>query len=234
MKTDPTIANIFPWGRSFGEYRRMFSLSDADLELKILDGAGGPASFNAEMYRQGHCVISCDPLYQFDAAPIRRRIEMTAQEMVRRAKQDNHRFVWDRIGSPEQMGQLRLATMEIFLADYEMGRNEKRYRAQQLPSLEFADGQFDLALCSHFLFLYSDELPTDFHIAATGELCRIAKEVRIFPLLNMRGGLSPHVEPVLSALRDDAAVSVEHVDYEFQRGGNQMIRICRTKLSSSS
>ena len=38
-----------------------------------------------------------------------------------------------------------------------------RYPAQALPSLNFDDGWFDLTLCSHLLFLYSDQLPFEFH-----------------------------------------------------------------------
>lgn len=59
-----------PWGRSFDEYRHMFDLTEVDLRRHILGCADGPASFNAEMTRQGHRVISCDPLYQFTAAKL--------------------------------------------------------------------------------------------------------------------------------------------------------------------
>ena len=44
-----------------------------------------------------------------------------------------------------------------------------------------ADDSFDLALCSHLLFLYTDHLDAAFHIAAVQELLRVAGEVRIFP-----------------------------------------------------
>ena len=43
-----TLDSVVPWGRSFDEYCAMFDLSDRDLDLKILDCGGGPASFNAE------------------------------------------------------------------------------------------------------------------------------------------------------------------------------------------
>ena len=45
----------------------------------------------------------------------------------------------------------------------------------------FADREFDLALCSHLLFLYSEQLTADFHLASIRELCRVAGEVRVFP-----------------------------------------------------
>jgi len=49
--------DIVPWGRSFNEYVKMFSLTPDDLNLKILDCDGGPSSFNAEMTRRGKKVM---------------------------------------------------------------------------------------------------------------------------------------------------------------------------------
>ncbi len=54
----------------------------------------------------------------------------------------------------------------------------------QLPELPFFDGTFDLALCSHFLFLCSEHHDAKFHIHALRELCRVAQEVRIFRCWN--------------------------------------------------
>ena len=58
------LDKVILWGRCLDEYIGMFSLTSSDLKLAILDCAGGPASFNAEMTRQGRKVISCDPVYQ--------------------------------------------------------------------------------------------------------------------------------------------------------------------------
>jgi hypothetical protein len=78
----------------------------------------------------------------------------------------------------------------------------------------------------HFLFLYSEQLSKDFHVAAIREMGRVAQEVRIFPLLTLGGPRSPHIEPVTRRLQiDGVAVIVETVAYEFQRGGNQMMRV---------
>ena len=108
----------------------------------------------------------------------------------------------------------------------------QRYLAASLPSLPFADGSFDLALCSHFLFLYSERLDADFHAASVLELCRVARQVRIFPLLSLDGRRSPWIEPVCDRLRGAGhVVSLPTVDYEFQRGGNQMMEIRRGSCS---
>ena len=68
---------VVPWGRSFNEYCRMFHLTDEDLQRSILGCADGPASFNAEMSRQGHRVVSCDPLYHLTTDQIKQRIDAT-------------------------------------------------------------------------------------------------------------------------------------------------------------
>ena len=46
--------DIKPWGRSYQEYLEMFNLTVVELDLKILGCADGPASFNAEMNKQGN------------------------------------------------------------------------------------------------------------------------------------------------------------------------------------
>ena len=47
------LDQVVPFGRSFDEYVRMFSLSEADLQCSILSVADGPASFNAEGTEKG-------------------------------------------------------------------------------------------------------------------------------------------------------------------------------------
>jgi hypothetical protein len=82
--------------------------------------------------------------------------------------------------------------------------------------------------CSHFLLLYSDQLPLAFHVQAVREMCRVAREARIFPLLDMHGRRSSHLERVIAAMEDSGlSAEVFTVDYEFQRGGNQMLRVAR-------
>jgi len=49
--------------------------------------------------------------------------------------------------------------------------------------------------------------------------------LRIFPLLALDGRRSPHVAAVVEQLRGVADVSIERVSYEFQRGGNEMMRV---------
>jgi ubiquinone/menaquinone biosynthesis C-methylase UbiE len=119
-----------------------------------------------------------------------------------------------------------MKAMQAFLADFNTGLEQGRYVPAELPNLPFFAGTFDLALCSHFLFLYSEHCDAQFHIEALRELCRVAQEVRIFPLLELSGAPSRHLPEVLSALEAGGyIVQIEPVNYEFQKGGNQMLRL---------
>jgi hypothetical protein len=221
-----TLDQVVPWGRSFDEYRRMFALTEAELRLRIVGCGDGPASFNAEATRRGTKVTSSDPIYRWETAQIRARIAATYDEILDQTRRNADEFVWESIRSVEELGQIRMAAMQAFLDDYGQGRVEGRYVAAELPTLPFSDGSFDLALCSHFLFLYTNQLGEAFHQSAIQEMCRVAAEVRIFPLLALGGHRSPYVDQTLDDLRNSAYdVSIEDVPYEFQRGGHQMMRI---------
>lgn len=204
----------------------MFGLSSSDLSGRIVDCGGGPASFNAEATRKGHRVISCDPLYRFAAQEISVRVEETYETVLSGAAANEDRYVWDEIGSPEHLGEVRMAAMRRFLEDFPRGLEEERYRPDKLPDLGFGRGEFDLALCSHLLFTYSEQFTLDFHVAAIEEMRRVAAETRVFPLLNYDGEPSPLVVPVVDELRARGyRPEVRRVPYEFQRGGNELLSV---------
>lgn len=220
--------HVIPWGRSFDEYRRMFALSDDDLQKRIVGCGDGPAAFNAEATRRGMRVVSCDPLYEFEAAQIRERIEATYDDVLEQTRRKHDAFVWREIRDPEDLGRVRMAAMETFLADYDAGKQDGRYMNAALPHLPFPDDSFDLALCSHFLFLYTTHFSESFHQQAVAEMCRVAREVRIFPLLTLEGIESPYLGAVCeAAARAGWQARVEPARYEFQLGGNKLLRIVR-------
>jgi hypothetical protein len=220
------LSEIVPWGRTLEEYRSMFNLSESDLNSRILGCGDGPASFNAEMKKLGHTVISVDPIYQFSAAQIKQRVQETYEPVISQVKQNTDRFVWKTFRNADELGRDRLAAMEAFCLDYEAGKAEGRYRFQALPQLELADNEFELCLCSHLLFLYSEQLSLDFHIAAIHELLRVSSEVRIFPLLQLDGEPSTYLDAVIQELDSKGIqAQIQTVGYEFQKGGNQMLKI---------
>ncbi|MDX1422992.1 MAG: hypothetical protein R3322_07625 [Kiloniellales bacterium] len=222
------IDRAVPWGRNRGEYLAFFDLLELAPGARLLDCGAGPASFNVEMSARGFRVVSTDPLYACGKAAIARRIAEARPAIVAGLRAEAGRFVWDDYGSVEGLERTRVSAMKAFLEDYEEGRAEGRYVAAALPDLPFADGAFDLALSSHLLLLYSAQLDLDFHLAAVLDMLRVAGEARIFPLLDMAGGRSAHLAPLTAALAARGyACEIRAVGYEFQKGGNEMLRIAR-------
>lgn len=219
-----SLDRVAPWGRTLEEYQAMFSLSAADQYGRILDCGGGPASFNGELAAYGGNVVSIDPLYALPGRAIEQRIEETFTVVMTELYRYRDSFVWTHVPSVAELGQRRMEAMRRFLRDYPAGMNEGRYIHASLPDLPFAHGSFDLALSSHFLFLYSNQLDLTFHVEALLEMLRVAAEVRVFPLLQMDGTPSTHLPLVVEAMAaHDIKTTVQPVPYEFQRGGNQML-----------
>lgn len=204
----------------------MFDLAETDLKLPILGCGDGPAGFNSVLTKRGGTIISVDPIYAFDAAQIRTRISETYEAVMAQMRENQDDYVWDAISLVEELGCVRMSAMDTFLSDYESGRNDGRYIAGRLPSLPIESDKFDIALSSHFLFLYSAQLSAEFHLQALREMLRVAREVRVFPLLALDGAPSPHMGFVTKSLESHCfSVEVRRVTYEFQRGGNEMLLI---------
>jgi len=221
-----TLDKVVPWGRSYNEYVNMFDLTKADLGLRILGCGDGPAGFNFALTKHGGNVVSVDPVYVFDAGQIRDRISETYETVMKQMRKNYNDYVWGVILSVEQLGSIRMCAMETFLADFDAGKRAGRYIPGELPSLPFASGEFDIALSSHFLFLYSAHLSAEFHLQALQEMLRVACEVRVFPLLTLNGITSPHLHFVNEHFANHGfGVEIKRVPYEFQRGGNEMLVI---------
>lgn len=221
-----TLDQIVPWGRTRDEYTRLFALTETDIAGRILGCGDGPASFNSEMTALGYPVISCDPIYAFSRAEIEARVETTYRQIVSQVAKSIHDYVWTDFKDPEDLGRHRLSAMKTFLEDYERGQSEGRYITAALPTLPFEDGAFTLALSSHLLFLYSEQLSLEFHIDALREMLRVAHEVRVFPLLDLKCQESAHLKPVQAYFaKQGFTVEICPVNYEFQVGGNKMLRI---------
>src|SRR5262245_29253731 len=176
---------IRPRGRRLSEYRAFFALDDLHFMAPILDIGAGPSSFNAEAATLGTRVVSVDPIYDLDEPEFRTQFAETAAAMRAGLERAAYRFTWDFYGSERELYKMRFEALDLFLADLPRGKAEGRYVTAALPDLPFARDTFRLALSSHFLFLYSDELDLQFHLTGMEELLRVAQEVRVFPLLNM-------------------------------------------------
>jgi hypothetical protein len=222
------LERVVPFGRSLDEYIKMFSLTPADLGQRILSVGDGPASFNAEGTALGYNIQSVDPLYVFSAEEIRARFEAVVNDIIAQVERTPEDWVWTYHGSAQGLRKNREAVTQRFCQDFDQGKTAGRYRAGELPKLDFPDGSFGLGLSSHFLFLYSDLFDQAFHLEAICETLRVCQEVRIFPLLTLMLKPSPHLEPIMNQLQEKGfRCEIETVEYELQRGGNQMLKITR-------
>ena len=230
-----TLDKVVPWGRSFDEYPAAVRADARRSRRRMLGCGDGPAAFNAEATRRGARVVSCDPLYAFSRDEIEARIAATCDTVLEQTRRHADQFVWGHgIASIDELGGVRMRAMRVFLEDYDAGKAAGRYVDASLPILPFADGSFDLALCSHLLFLYSAQFDEAFHRASIREMCRVAGEVRIFPLLALDGSRSPFVDACRRGARERPArrPKMVRVPYEFQRGGNEMLRLRRSAAAS--
>jgi hypothetical protein len=218
------LSEVVPWGRTCAEYRAMFALTDDLVDRRIVDCAAGPSSFTAEWTAAGGHVAACDPLYAFDAESIHRRFEATVDTVMDQVRARLDSWVWTFHSDPDALLAARRRAMTLFSEDFAAGLLAKRYVQGSLPQLPFASQSFDIALCSHFLFLYSEQFSGDFHTASVREMCRVAREVRIFPLLTNQQVRSPHVDAVRALAHGLGHTTfIQQVAYELQRGGNEML-----------
>lgn len=208
----------------------MFALSERDLDKNILGCGDGPASFNCIANVDGKKIMSVDSIYQLGKKQIEERIRETFHIVIEQTKENRDKFIWTTIKNVDELGKIRLSAMETFLNDYEAGKSEGRYLCAKLPNLPFPDGQCDLSLSSHFLFLHSENLSLDFHFKAINEMLRVSAEARIFPLLDVNSIRSQYVNEIVNEFsRMGYCAEESEVNYEFQKGGNRMLKIFRNK-----
>lgn len=191
--------------RNFEEYVRMFDLEPRKLKGKrVLDTGAGASAFTAEASRKGIQACAADPLYAMEPSEIKGLGLEEIDRFIAKLTDKREMFNWDFYGSPELLKVLRERSFADFSADYAnpVSRGE-RYTAASLPQLPYPEEEFDLVLCSHFLFLYGEQFSPEFHLQAVRELLRVCKrggEVRIYPLLTFGGELYPELPELLEEL----------------------------------
>jgi SAM-dependent methyltransferase len=208
--------------RSFEEYCASFDLDPDRLPARILDCAAGASDFVAEAARRGATAVAADPSYRLGAEVVElARDGMRSGTGMIASHQDRFTYAW--YGSPDARTQMRDRAIQRFAVDH--SAHPERYLAAELPDLPFAARAFDLAVCSHLLFTWATDLDEQWHHDAILELCRVATEVRIFPLvLRETGDPVPFMERLLARL-GDVGIAAERrtVAYEFQIGAHQML-----------
>ncbi|KTD26135.1 SAM-dependent methyltransferase [Legionella lansingensis] len=214
------------WGHHIDEYQEMFALTDKDKHSRILEYGCGPSAVNVELTQQEQKIVSADPLFNLDKDTLYSKVDLVFADMVARVTKDQDKFNFSLYGSLEGLINKRREGMKQFFADYQQGKKEKRYYGVNHYALPFSDFFFDFALSSHYLFADLDDQDVDFHLQVIKELARVAKEVRIFPLIDRHHQPSPFLGPVLLGLQqENFGVEVKEVTYHLQPGGNAMLRV---------
>lgn len=93
-----------------------------------------------------------------------------------------------------------------------------------LPALPYKTHQFDLALCPDVIFDQSNEAAA--MTTRIRELCRVAQEVRIFPLMDRCGKMRDEFGLLMLFLqKNHFGVEVREVPYKTSQGSSAMLRI---------
>ena len=216
------------FGRSLAEYRRFFALEINALRGRsVLDVAAGPSSFTAEARRAGVEAVAVDPLYGLRPDALASQVQSDYAHMFERmrAGENRARFRLKSFASIDEAERDRRAAATRFLADYEAHFAHGRYFGAALPQLPFFDGEFDVVLCAHLLFIYPALFDTEFHVKACIELMRVARdEVRIHPVCGADGRPYAALPQLIAALREAGIEAHERaVDYEFFVGATSML-----------
>lgn len=213
--------------RSFAEYLAFFNLNEASLPARILDCSAGASSFVAEARVRGVDALAVDPAYE-DPTRLLTQAQAGVAGGAQLIADHRDRFSYDWYGSPSRRAQMRQDALGAFLSDY--SRSPERYLPAALPGLPLATDSFHLALCSHLLFTWATHYDELWHLASLVELCRVATEVRVFPLVLQGTGEAVVFLPnLLDRLARGFGIntSIVSVDYEFQRGAHHMLQLSR-------
>lgn len=212
------------WVYGLEEYQQIFDLNPQDFKRSILDFPGSISCFNAEASGKGANIVSADALYLHGHEQVSDFAKNLYRMNADFLKQNHQKLKY---GEPA-LNQIALDwenNKTKFLADYSTGKEAGRYQHVLMPNLPYEDSQFDLALCSDYVFnrhVQNDCRPEEVIL----ELCRVAREVRVFPLLNDAGDISEWLGPVMLELqKNNYGIEIRQVPFEVLKGGNAMLRV---------
>lgn len=226
MDKQLNLKNIALIGRTFEEYYRMFDLGNLLKDEQILDVASGVSSFCAEANAKGYDVTASDRIYISSPLEIEQKCRQDLDAVIKQLPDLVDLFVWKFFKDIRALKAQRENAYKLFIEDFK-NYGTKRYMPIEYPSTDFIDNQFNISLVSHFLFLYEDHINYDLHKKIILELLRItSKEIRIFPIVNLKGKKSSLVDTLIHDKDFERfQISVEKVDYEFMKNGNEMMVI---------
>ncbi len=194
---------------------------------------GGACSFTARANKLGALALAADILYERSFETLKELGEAGIEKVYANTAWMNwHNFSF--YGDLAGHRAARTSALEDFLADFD----HERYVYAKFPHLRLCDS-FDICLSGHFLFTYDDRFDYEFHLASVLSMSKIAKEVRIFPLVDMNNSrveserpFSPFVYRLIDELpKFGLKAEIFAVDFEFQRGGGFMMKVTQSTIA---
>lgn len=212
------------WIYDFSDYQQMYDLTQSDFGKKILDFSAGISSFNAQATARGMQVISVDPAYHLSETDMHAHARTVLHQTISQLEMDPARLQNQSSSLCQKIESLWEKTEKSFLQDYALGKSEGRYQSIKLPLFPYATLQFQLALCTDYVFHHA--LSREKVHAILKELARVAEEVRIFPLLDHNGKMPAELGPLMLYFQqNNYGIEVREVSYHTLKGGNAMLRI---------
>lgn len=213
-------------GHDLNDYKDMFCLTDSELNSNILEYGCGPTAFNSQQQDIGHKTISFDKLFSLPVQDLKNQINSDFDVMVERINKNQDQFNLKDNNSLKVVIEKRRSGITRFIKDFKQGVKDKRYLPIDNNKLPFSDFSFDIAVCSHYLFSELTSLDIKSHLMIIKELARVAKEVRIFPLIKHDGEISTLLGPILLELQNENyGTEIKEVPYSLQKNGNAMLRV---------
>ena len=219
------------WGFHIDEYQRMFDLSDKQIQSKILEYGCAATAVNSQLKQSGHHnIISIDPWFKLDHSTLEKKIRYNFKQKYNEIIQQKNNVDMLQTTELDSLLNYRLKGIEYFLQDYKLGCCEKRYVECMDIATSFVNHQFNYAISSHFFFDNSGTINKA--VERICELARVASEVRIFPLNDLKGTPSPGLAPVLLVLQKlNYGIEIRHVPSQLCKQGNAMLRVWSQECS---
>lgn len=208
------------WIYNLADYRHIFALNGPDFQKKMLIYPSGISSVNAELHALGHSVTSIDPLYRLSFKEMSDYVQKVLKENKVYLRQNLNILSAPNEAAAESVLAAWQKSAEQFLADYEEGKKQGRYRAQDCPDAHSNGQSFELLLCSDFLF---NAIAQNAPQKILNTLCASAAEVRIFPI---EKSASSEIGPILLSFQQrNFGIELRSVSFPQRHNGHAMLRI---------
>ena len=230
-----TLDQVVPWGRSFAEYRATVRADARRSRAAASSGAATarppstprPPAAAAASSRAIRCMPSA-------ASEIEARIAATCDTVLEQTRRHADQFVWGHgIASIDELGEVRMRAMRVFLEDYDAGKAAGRYVEAEFARPAVRGWRLRPGA------LLAPAVPLQ-RAVRRGVPPRV--DPRAVPR-RRRGPRLPAARPRWLALavrrrlrrgsaRGGCRGRAVRVPYEFQRGGNEMLRLRRSAAAS--